>query len=78
MIELWREHRAERRAQRAYLDAIARTDVSPLDMRDWTPDRLDRLAALVLDDVSDDRAEEIAEAVWIADQQRRLRERRGL
>jgi hypothetical protein len=40
----WRAHRAERAAQRAYLHALAQTDVSPLDMRDWTPDRLDRLA----------------------------------
>jgi hypothetical protein len=40
----WRALRAERRAQRAYLHALARTDVSSLDMRDWTPDRLDRLA----------------------------------
>lgn len=45
MIKLWRAHRAERRAQRAYLYALARTDVSPLDMHDWTPGRLDRLAA---------------------------------
>lgn len=55
-VHEWSSRRSElRRARRECLRDMARRDVSRLDMRDeWTPERLDRLAAMLRDEAPGD------------------------